>query len=84
MKLYLKDGSLMLAVSSLERAGADLALKGKITGTMPATIYIKPEELWEARKLLSWSVVWYLPVMIVKGWWRRRRPLPQGSGLSMS
>ena len=53
MKLYLKDGSLMLAVSSLERAGADLALKGKITGTMPATLYIKPEEIWEARKLLS-------------------------------
>ena len=83
MKLYLKDGSLILAASSLERRGADLVLKGKITGTMPATIYIKPEEIWDARKLLSWSVVWYLPVMIVKGWWRRRRPLPQSSGLSM-
>lgn len=57
MKVYLKDGSLMLAASSIERRGADLVLKGKITGTMPATIYIRPEELWAARKLLSWPVM---------------------------
>ena len=82
MKLYLKDGSLMLVASSLERKGADLVLEGKITGTMPAMLYIKPEELWEARKLLSLPVVWYLPIMIVKGWWRRRRLLPQGSEVS--
>lgn len=84
MKLYLKDGSLILAVSSLERRGADLVLKGKITGTMPATIYIKPEEIWEARKLLSWSVVWYLPIVVVKGWWRVRTLLAQGGGVSRS
>ena len=82
MKLYLKDGSLMLAASSLERSGADLVLKGKITGTMPATIYIKPEEIWEARKLLSWPVIWYLPIMIVKGWWRAHKLIAHGGGVS--
>mgnify|MGYP001115490263 CR=1 FL=1 len=77
MKMYDMHGNVMMETSSLERRGDDLLMKGKMMGTMPATIYIKPEEIWRARKLLSWSVIWYLPILVVKGWWRGRKlPTP--------
>lgn len=73
MKMYDPHGNELMNAQSLERQGDDLVMKGKMMGTMPATIHIRPEELWEARHLLSWSVLSYLPAMFIKGWRRSRK-----------
>lgn len=62
-----------MEATSLERKGDELIMKGKGMGSLPMTMYLRPEEIWKATKLLSWSVVWYIPVILVKGWWRSRR-----------
>ena len=67
MKMFDAHGNVMMEASSLKRQGDSLVMKGKMMGTMPATIYIKPEEVWMARKLLSWSIICFLPIMVVKG-----------------
>ncbi|MDY6892769.1 MAG: hypothetical protein SVO26_03515 [Chloroflexota bacterium] len=73
MKMFDMHGAVLMDVASLERKGDDLVMKGKMMGAMPATIYIKPEEIWGAKSLLSWSVIWYLPIIVVKGWLRSRK-----------
>ncbi|MDY6906807.1 MAG: hypothetical protein SV910_01050 [Chloroflexota bacterium] len=79
MKMYDMHGNTLMEASSLERRGDDMVMKGKMMGSMPATIYIRPEEVWQATKLLSWSVLWYMPIIVVKGWWRNRRMPSQKS-----
>ena len=81
MKMYDLYRNVVMDVSSLERKGDDLVMKGKMMGTMPATIYIKPEEVWLAKNLLSWSIIWYLPALMVKGWRRSRKQPPQKVGV---
>lgn len=70
MKMFDMNGAVLMDVASLERRGDDLVMKGKMMGTMPATIFIKPEEIWKAKSLLSWSILWYLPIIVIKGWLR--------------
>jgi len=77
MKMYDTYRNVMMDVSSLERKGDDLVMKGKMMGTMPATIYLKPEEVWQAKSLLSWSIIWYLPILMIKGWRQSRKQPPQ-------
>jgi hypothetical protein len=50
MKIYGADNKEMMTVSSLERDGSTLVVKGKIFGTMPLTAKLRPEE---ARKMLG-------------------------------
>ena len=70
MKMYSKEGNVMMDTRSLRRDGDTLIMKGKMMEAMNMSIYLKPEDIWEAKNLLSWSVIWYMPVIIVKGWWR--------------
>jgi hypothetical protein len=79
MKMYDLYRNVVMYVSTLERKGDDLVMKGKIMGTMPTTIYLKPEEVWQAKSLLSWSIIWYLPVLMIKGWRQSRKQHPQKS-----
>ena len=80
MKMYDMHGNVMMEVSTLERRGDDLLMKGKMMGTMPATIYIKPEAIWGAKSLLSWSIIWGLPAIVIKGWRRSRKLPPSKNG----
>jgi hypothetical protein len=73
MKTYDMYGNVTMETNSLERRGDELVMKGKGLGSMPMTLFIRPEEIWNARKLLSWSVIWYMPIIVVKGWWRSRK-----------
>lgn len=66
-------GNVLMEALSLERHGDDLVMRGKMMGAMPATIYVRPEEVWQARQLVSWSVLRYLPRMLVRGWLKSRR-----------
>ena len=70
MKMYSKEGSIMMDMKILRREGCDLVVKGKMMEAMTMSIYLRPEDVWESKSLLSWSIIWYLPVIIVKGWWR--------------
>ena len=63
----------MMHVKTLKKEGDDLAMKGKMMGAMTMTIYLKPEDVWNGKSLLSWSVIFYLPVMVVKGFFRSRK-----------
>ncbi|MFH2043951.1 MAG: hypothetical protein ABIK92_02265 [Pseudomonadota bacterium] len=73
MKMYDSYKNVMMDISSLKRKGDDIVMKGTLMGTMPSTIYVKPEEVWNAIKMLSWSIISYLPMMIIKGWRVSRR-----------
>lgn len=53
MKIYGADGKEMMTVSSIERDGSTLLIKGKIFGTMPLTARLRPEEARAAFRLLS-------------------------------
>ena len=70
MKMYSKEGNIMMDTKSLRREGDVLIMKGKMMEAMSMSIYLKPEDIWEGKKLLSWSIIWYMPVIIIKGWWR--------------
>lgn len=55
-------------------------MKGQLLGSMPATIYLTPEELWKIVGLIDPGVVFALPRLLVRGWWRsRRRTIAEGS-----
>lgn len=71
MKMVDKYGTVMVEISSVERKGDDLVMTAKMLGTMPGTIYIKPEEAWKGIRLLSFSVLCYLPLFLLKSWLRR-------------
>ena len=53
MKLYSPDKSELMDVSSIERDGADLVIKGKVFGAMPMTARLRPAEAKKALKLLD-------------------------------
>ena len=78
MKMYSKEGNIMMDTRSLRREGDNLIMKGKMMDAMLMSIYLKPEDVWEAKSLLSWSVIWYMPIIIVKGWWRSRKKKKEG------
>jgi hypothetical protein len=73
MKLMSKDGIEMMDVASLERVGDVLVVKGKIMRAMPATIHLRPEDLWQAFSLFRWPLLLWLPWLILKGLRRSRQ-----------
>jgi hypothetical protein len=73
MKLRSKDGVEMMDVASLQRVGDVLVVKGKIMRSMPATIHLRPEDLWQAFSLFSWPLLLSLPWLMLKGLVRSRQ-----------
>lgn len=63
----------MMDTRSLVREGDNLIMKGKMMDAMLMSIYLKPEDIWQAKSLLSWPVIWYMPIIMLKGWWRSFR-----------
>lgn len=60
MKIYGADGKEMMTVSSLERDGSTLVVKGKLFGTMPLTAKLKPQEARKVFGLLSFRMWLFL------------------------
>jgi hypothetical protein len=73
MKLTSKDGVEMMDIRSLEREADVLVVKGKIMRSMPVTIHIRPEDLWEAYSLFSWRLLLRLPMLMFIGFKRSRK-----------
>ena len=71
MKMFAKDGNVLIEVQEkLNREGDNIVMKGKMMGAMTMSVYLKPEEMWNILKLLSFPVFIYLPIMMIRGWWR--------------
>ena len=70
MKMYSKEGSVLMETVWIRREGDILVMKGKMMEAIPSLIYVRPEEIWRGRKLLSWSILLYMPVLLFKGFWR--------------
>lgn len=68
MKLRSKDGVEMMDVKSIEADAEKLVLKGKMMGSMAATIHVSPGDLWAAFTLLSPRTRLWMPVLLYKGW----------------
>ena len=60
MKIYGADGKEMMTVTSIERDGSMLVVKGKLFGTMPLTAKLKPEEARKAFRLLSFRTLLFV------------------------
>lgn len=60
MKIFGADNKEMMAISAIERDGAELVLRGKIFGAMPMTARIRPEEVRQGLKLLNWRTLLFL------------------------
>ena len=78
MKLVSKDGIEMMDIRSLEREGDVLVVKGKVMGSMPTTIHLRPEDLWQAWSLLTWRILLALPRLMLKGYRKSRAGVRSG------
>ena len=70
MKIYGADNREMMNITSLERDGAQLVIRGKIFGAMPLTARLRPEEARAAFKLLNLRTALFLLTLI----FRRKSP----------
>ena len=69
MKIFGPDNQELIAISAIERDGAELVLRGKILGTLPMSARIRPEEARRGLKLLDWRMVMFVLSLP----WRRAR-----------
>jgi hypothetical protein len=60
MKIYGADNREMMDITSLERDGDQLVIRGKIFGAMPLTAKLRPEESRAALKLLNFRTALFL------------------------
>jgi hypothetical protein len=60
MKIFGQDNSELMQISSLEREGGKLLIKGKVFGSMPMTAKLTPQEARNALKLLDFKLAVFL------------------------
>lgn len=82
MKMFSKEGVEMMEVKSIQRQGDGLVMKGKVMGSMSATILIKPEDCWQALKLLGWDTVLHMPMILWRGYRQSRQRAAQDAKAS--
>jgi hypothetical protein len=66
MKLYGADNRELMQVSSIERDGSSLLIKGKIFGTMPLTAKLRPEEMRAVFRLLDLKTILFILTLIFR------------------
>jgi hypothetical protein len=60
MKIYGPDNNELMQITSLEREGDKLVMKGKVFGSMPLTAKLTGSEARNALKLLDFKLVLFL------------------------
>lgn len=60
MKLFSQDRTELLRVEGLEKRGNELAIRGRVFGTMPITAMLSPQEARKFLKMLSFGLVLFL------------------------
>lgn len=66
MKIYGQDNSELMQISSLERDGQTLLIKGKVFGSMPMTAKLTPQEGRKALKLLNLRLALFLVTFLFR------------------
>lgn len=66
MKIFGSDNSELMAVSTIERNGNELLIKGKIFGAMPMVARLRPEEARAALKMLDLKTVLFLLSLVFR------------------
>jgi hypothetical protein len=69
VKIFGADNKELIAISAIERDGAELVLRGKIFGTLPMSARVTPEEARRGLKLLGWRTA----IFALSLPWRRTR-----------
>ena len=72
MKMFSKEGIEMMEVKSIQQDGDNLVMKGKVMGSMSTVILIKPEDCWQAIKLLGWRTLLHMPLILFKRYWQAK------------
>jgi hypothetical protein len=73
MKLKNPYGKVAIEISSVKVEAEILVIKGEALGSMPITVHVTAEDMWESRRFLTWSVWRKLPVLFIRGAWRAHR-----------
>ena len=66
MKLYAQDNSVLMEISTIERKGNELILKGKVFGAMPLVARLKPAEARKGLKLLGFKLIMFLLTFLLR------------------
>jgi hypothetical protein len=66
MKIFGQDNSELMQVTSLEREGDQLVMKGKVFGSMPMTAKLTPQEARNALKLLNFRLIVFLATFLFR------------------
>jgi hypothetical protein len=69
VKIFGADNKELIAISAIERDGAELVLRGKIFGTLPMSARVTPEEARRGLRLLGWRTA----IFVLSLPWRRTR-----------
>jgi len=69
VKIFGPDNQELIAISAIERDGAELVLRGKILGTLPMSARIRPEEARRGLRMLDWRTA----LFVLSLPWRRGR-----------
>jgi len=66
MKIYGQDNTELMQISSLERDGNQLVLRGKVFGSMPITAKLTPQEARNGLKLLNLRLAAFLLTFLLR------------------
>lgn len=66
MRIYGQDNTEIMQISSLQRDGHALVLKGKVFGTMPISARLTPQEGRNGLKLLNVRVALFLLTFLLR------------------
>jgi hypothetical protein len=67
VKLYGPDRRELMTISSIERNGNQLLIKGKVFGTMPLSASLTPAQAREGLKLLGLRGFFFMVTMLFRG-----------------
>lgn len=73
LRMYDKGGNTLVEVSKFERRGSDIVMRGKIMGSIPTSIYVRPEEVWAMLGMMTIQIICSLPVFLVRGWQQSKK-----------
>lgn len=60
-------GNPMATITRITIKDGNIAAKAVLLGSMPATMYLRPEEVWKALGMISWDTIVGLPRFLITG-----------------
>ena len=67
MKLYATDNSDLMEVSKITREGSNLIVEGTIMGSMPIRAVVKPAEVRQVFRVMSFRTLLFAITMLFRG-----------------